>query len=134
MTYPEICESNKHLYAQLEQYSWEISYCLVKGLADDLEILKNQKDGIRELININLEKLEEYWASVDFQIETIRKHDSYFLLTRKELKIIEIYNENPDYSMKTIGSMVCVSKETASRAITKYLANKYGKEEMEAKF
>eukprot|EP01037_Dinobryon_pediforme_P011467 gene11467-11560_t len=122
ITYTEICEENKALFAQLEQYTREISYCKLKGLIDDAELLSNQKEGIRHLINLNMERMETYWKSFR-SLENVQKvrNETYRIATKKEKKIIDLFTENPDNSMKTIAAMALTSIYTASRVITKHL-------------
>ena len=130
MTYETICEQNKYLFGALETLTAQISFIKANDIDTDTSGIQKRKDAIRELISINLDKMEEIWEVQLFSYRRSRHiaepHISYSEEpSAYELTIITAYKADPNQSQQTLADQFGTSIQTVSRIITKYLTLKF---------
>lgn len=126
MNYESISEQNRFLYGALESLTSQISFIKANCIDSDTDSLEKRKDGIRELISINLDKLEAIWDAEAVSYRTSNVNDDELIIpSDKELRVIKRYEENPNQSIATLACEVSINRDHVSRIITKYLTQKY---------
>lgn len=123
--YRSICESNRALYTELENLTHLVNFCMVHKNEDGFIEFSNQKEAIRALIEINLDRLSDYWEIFDTRARKAERSESYQLMTGREKRIIDDYKQIPDITMQQLGDKHNISLQAASRIITNYLTKKY---------
>lgn len=125
MDYAAICQKSKTLYALLESLTTQINACKDFDCEMNVTGLVIQKDEVKDLIILNLEKLEQHWEMeakvwLDEKPETRR-----FTPSDIEEKIITQYRDNPDLAFRHIAADINTTTTKISSVITKLLNKQY---------
>lgn len=125
MNYREIALGNQALFGELEALTLQIAYYAVQQHEEEVQRLSQQKEGIRSLVNINLELLDDLWNLTSLRAYKWPKNENLKLFTLKERRMIADYVGNPNIPIVDIGKKHGLLRDSAHRVITAYLTKKY---------
>ncbi|WP_158993424.1 hypothetical protein [Mucilaginibacter sp. L196] len=123
--YNTICADNEKLYGELESLTLKIKAYKQSDLETDATELKNKKECVGGLININLDNLQEIWDAKShiYRNATLKRHRNK--PSKLERKIIDSYYRDPDQTLDRIGIKFNVKTPTVSSVITKLLNKQF---------
>lgn len=123
--YQSICQSNRFLYQQLEDLTTQISFIKASNRPTDISHLESKKDGLKSMIDINLEKLDRLWAAESVVFRRAERISPIKPPTTTELKIILTYQFNSNQTVLAIADKHQVTTNKVSSVITKLLNKEY---------
>lgn len=126
MTYDEICTKNVMLYTMLEELTMQIEACKRFDCEMNVSGLVSQKDEIKDMLTINLDKLEAHWQMESKTwMEPVSDDNGKLMAGRWTIGIIDCYLANPGRSLQSIATEFDTNASRVSGIITKLLNKQY---------